>query len=302
MRIVIAGATGFIGRALSEALCGDYEVIALSRDARRARQMLPAAARPVQWDARTTEGWAEHIDGAAAVVDLVGENIGAGRWTRSRKRRIMQSRADAAEAILTAVRQARTKPEVVILGSAVGYYGPGGDETLDEGCPAGDGFLPQVCRAVEGCADALEAMGVRAICLRTGLVLGPGGGALQKMALPFRFHVGGRIGGGRQWMSWVSLRDEVAAIRYLIENKTLRGAYNVTAPQPARAADFFRALGRAMGRRSWTVMPAFVAVVLFGQMADEVLLTGQRVAARRLAEAGFTFQDRDLQTTLDHIY
>jgi len=290
MRIVIAGATGFIGRALCRDLAGDHEVVALSRDARRAAGVLGSDARIVEWDGRTTSGWAREVTGAAAVVNLAGENVASERWSRAVMNSIRQSRVHSTRAILDALEGAGDKPGVFVQGSAIGYYGSCGDETLDEGSSAGEGFLADVCKEVEAIAARSEAMGVRSVTLRTGVVLGQGGGALPKLMRPFRFYVGGHIGSGRQWFSWISLRDEVRAIRFLLEANDARGAFNLTAPEPVTMKAFCRTLGEVMGRVAWTVVPGPVLRLLAGRMADEVLLSGQRVIPKRLKEAGFAFE------------
>ncbi len=290
MRIVIAGATGFIGRALCRDLAGDYEVVALSRDARRAARVLGSDARVVEWDGRTTSGWAGEAAGAAAVVNLAGENVASERWSRAVMNSIRQSRVHSARAILDALESAGDRPAAFVQGSAIGYYGSCGNEALDEDAPAGEGFLADVCKEIEAIAARSETLGVRSVILRTGVVLGQGGGALPKLMRPFRFYVGGHVGSGRQWFSWISLRDEVRAVRFLLEASGARGAFNLTAPEPVTMKAFCRALGEAMGRPAWTAVPGPVLRLLAGRMADEVLLSGQRVIPKRLREAGFEFE------------
>ena len=290
MRIVITGATGFIGRALCRELSGDYEVVALSRDSRRAAEALGPDARVVEWDGRTTSGWAGEVAGALAVINLAGENVGAGRWSRATMNSIRQSRVHSTRAVLDALEGAPSKPEVFVQASGIGYYGACGDETLDEDAPVGEGFLADVGRQAEVEAARSEALGVRCVILRTGVVLGREGGALPKLMRPFRFYVGGHLGSGRQWFSWISLRDEVRAIRFLLEDGAARGAFNLTAPGSVTMKAFCRSLGEAMGRPAWTVVPGPVLRLLLGKMADELLLGGQRVMPKRLTEVGFTFE------------
>jgi len=290
MRIVVTGATGFIGRALCRALSGDYEVVALSRDSRRAAEVLGPDARVVEWDGRTTSGWAGAVAGALAVINLAGENVAAGRWSRATMNCIRQSRVHSTRAILDALEGAPSKPAVFFQASGVGYYGACDDETLDEDAPAGEGFLADVGRQAEVEASRCEALGVRSVILRTGVVLGREGGALPKLMRPFRFYVGGHLGSGRQWFSWISLRDEIRAIRFLLEDSAARGAFNLTGPEPVRMKAFCRSLGEAMGRPAWTAVPSPVVRLLVGRMADELLLSGQRVIPKRLTEAGFTFE------------
>jgi uncharacterized protein (TIGR01777 family) len=299
MRVIISGATGFVGRALCRELHGTYELIALTRDARRAAASAKDYAKVVEWDARTTSGWARHIEGAYAVVNLAGENLGEGRWTASKRMGILQSRINSANAIVDAVEGAKNKPAVVIQASAVGYYGSRGDEVLDEDSPPGSGFLANVCRRVESIITRVGRRSVRHVELRAGVVLGREGGALPRMMRPFRFFLGGRVGNGRQWLSWISLRDHLRAIRFLMDGQDLRGPFNLTSPEPVTMKQFSRVLGRALGRPAWTVLPGFAARMMFGQVADEVLLASQRAVPKRLLDAGFKFDDPDLGTALD---
>ncbi len=301
MRVIISGATGFIGRALCRELHGDYELIALSRDARKAAGAVGEYARVVEWDARTTSGWARHVEGAYAIVDLAGESLASGSWGQSKRDSILQSRTASAGAIVDAVDGARNKPQVVLQASAIGYYGSRGDEVLDEDSGPGDGFLAGVCRRTEGIAARVERSGVRHVLLRTGLVLGRDGGILPKLMMPFKFFVGGYVGSGRQWVSWISLPDEVRAIRFLMASQGLKGAFNLTATDSVTMKQFTRTLGRVLRRPAWTFVPGFAARLALGRMADETLLASQRVAPRRLLEAGFEFQHPNLQDALETI-
>jgi hypothetical protein len=302
MRVIITGATGFIGRALCRALRGDYELIALSRDAVRAAEILGEDAKAVEWDARTASSWARHIEGAHAIINLAGEDVGSGRWTQPKRDSIMQSRTNSANAIVDAVAGARNKPAVVIQASAVGYYGSRGDELLDEYSSPGNGFLAEVDRKTESIIAKVDRSGVRYVATRSGLVLGREGGALPRFMAPFRFYAGGYAGNGRQWVSWISLQDEIRAIRFLMDNPSLKGAFNLTSPNPVTMKQFARTLGRVLHSPAWTVLPGFAARLVFGQMADEVLLTSQKVIPRRLLEAGFSFRDPDLPAALDAIF
>lgn len=297
-RIVITGATGFIGRALCRELHGDYELVALSRDAKRAVSAIGEYATVLEWDARTASVWAGRVDGAYAVINLAGENIAQGRWIQAKMDSIQQSRTNGTKAIVEAVAGAKSKPEVVIHGSAVGYYGSRGDEILNEDSPLGGTFLADVCRRAESIVARVEREGVRWATVRSGVVLGRDDGALPKMATPFRFFLGGYVGAGRQWFSWISLEDEIRAIRFLLESPHLRGAFNVASPYPVTMRQFAQALGRVLHRLAWTRMPGFVARLAMGRMADEVLLAGQRAIPRRLIEAGFKFEYPELETAL----
>jgi uncharacterized protein (TIGR01777 family) len=302
MRVVITGATGFIGKSLCERLSGRYEIVGLSRNAEKAERQLGGLAKVVQWEAGRKGDWEREIDGAYAVVNLAGENIGSGRWTKAKKARILDSRIDAANALVEAVGRVKNKPKVLIQTSAVGYYGPRGDERLDDNSAAGSGFLSDVCRQVEAAARKVEQAGVRYVAIRTGLVLGLSGGALPKMMLPFKSFLGGHAGRGEQWLSWISLEDETAAIEFLIENEQLSGPFNLTAPNPVTAKQFAKTLGRVLKRPACLPAPAFVLKILLGQMAEELLLKGQRVLPKRLVEAGFEFNEKTLQEALLAIF
>jgi uncharacterized protein len=293
-RVLITGASGFIGSALvREFAASGYEVVALSRDPVSARGRLPAGIVTAAWDGRTIEGWAHLADGAFAVINLAGDSLAEGRWTRVKKARILRSRTDAGAAVVGAVKAARTKPRVVIQASAIGFYGGRGDEELDENSAAGQGFLADVVRMWEGSTREVESLGARRAVVRSGLVLGKGGGVWPRLVMPFRFFAGGPLGSGRQWFSWISLEDEVRAVRFLVEREGLGGTFNLTAPRPLRQKDLCRVLGRALKRPCWLPVPAFVLRAFFGEKAGETLLAGQRVAPRRLLAEGFEFLRRD---------
>jgi len=301
MRVMITGATGFIGRALCEALHKDYDVIALSRHLDRARQSIGHIANVVEWDAKTPAGWKDQAQGVSAIIHLAGENVGSGRWNEKRKSRILQSRLDSTGAVIDAVKELGNKPNVVILASAIGTYGSRRDEPLDEISKPAEGFLANVCQQVESRAEEIESLGIRCVILRTGIVLGRNGGALAKLSKPFRFFLGGHLGSGDQWFSWISLDDEIAAIRFLMEHDQLRGAFNLTAPGPVTMKEFCKILGKVMHRPSWLHVPAFILRRALGEMADEMLLSGQRVLPKRLLEAGFEFRYPDVQKALSVI-
>jgi uncharacterized protein (TIGR01777 family) len=306
MRVIITGGTGLIGRALADHLAeGGYEVIVLSRRPARVTD-LPAGVRAVGWDARTAAGWGPLADGAVAIVNLAGENLaGRGflpsRWTDERKRLIHDSRLQAGQAVVHAVEAAAKKPGVVIQSSGIGYYGDPGDKQLTEDDPVGDGFLPRLAVEWEGSTAAVEAMDVRRAVVRSAMVLSVAGGSLPRLLLPFRFFVGGPMGSGRQWVSWIHLLDEVRAIRFLIENKAARGPFNLTAPNPLTNAQFSRVLGRVLRRPALLRLPAFVLRTLFGEVSS-VLLSGQRALPRRLQELGFTFMFPEAEGALRKLF
>jgi uncharacterized protein (TIGR01777 family) len=301
MRVIITGATGFIGKALCEALHEDYEITVLSRRVDHARQSFGHTVKAVEWDTKTPAGWKNEADGAYAIVNLAGENAGSGRWNKARKSRLLQSRLDTTRAIIAAIRELEHKPQVIVLSSAIGYYGSRQDEQLDESSTPGEGFLANICRQVESFTEEIESLGVRCVVIRTGIVLGRKGGALPRLALPYRFFIGGHLGSGDQWFSWISLDDEIAAIKFLMENEQFRGAFNLTAPQPVTMKEFCKTLGKVLHRPAWMRVPAFMARLALGEMADEMLLSGQRVLPKRLLEAGFEFHHPEVEKALSAI-
>jgi uncharacterized protein (TIGR01777 family) len=291
MRIVITGGSGLIGGALARELGGaGHDVVVLTRDPGKVGA-LPAGVRAAPWDGKTPAGWgsllAGNAEGGTAIVHLAGESIASGRWTDDKKRRIRDSRVDSGHAVLQAIREAAVKPRVLLQGSAVGYYGPRGDEVIREDAAPGKDFLAEVCKEWE--ASTAEALGVRRAILRTGVVLAREGGALPKMALPFKMMAGGPLGSGRQWLPWIHLADEVGAIRFLIEREDARGPFNLTAPSPVTNRDLTRLLAGALHRPGFLPAPGFALRLALGEMAD-MLLNGQRVVPSRLLELGYAFR------------
>ena len=293
-RILITGASGFIGSALvRDLVASGYDVVALSRTPTVSRGHFPDRVVTAGWDGRTAAGWGDLADGAFAIVNLAGDNLAEGRWTRAKKEQILRSRTDAGAAVVEAVRAAGTKPKVLIQASAIGVYGRRDDGELDESSSGGTGFLADVVKRWEESTKDVESFGVRRAVIRSGLVLGKGGGAWPRLVLPFRFFAGGPLGNGRQGFSWISLEDEVRAVRFLMERDELAGTFNLTAPQPLRQKEFARVVGKVMRRPCWLPVPAVVLKVLFGEKARETLLAGQRVLPRRLLAAGFEFRHPD---------
>jgi uncharacterized protein (TIGR01777 family) len=289
MRIVITGGSGLIGSAVAREMgSAGHEVVVLTRDPSKVGP-LPPNTRAAQWDGRTPGDWARLLDGDTVLVHLAGDPIAEGRWTDEKKRRIRASRVESGRAVLEAVRQARSKPRALLQGSAVGYYGDGGDEVLTESHPPGDDFLARVCVEWEASTAEVAALGVRRPVLRTGIVLSREGGALPRMALPFRLLAGGPLGDGRQWLPWIHEADEVGAIRFLIEREDAGGPFNLTAPEPLTSRDFSRALGEALHRPSFAPAPGFALRLLLGEMAD-ALLHGQRAVPQRLLDLGYVFR------------
>ena len=283
MKIVAAGIGGFIGKPLEKRLAEKYEVVRLVRGASS------ASGKSLTWQPPVLGEWAKEINGADAVLNLSGEPISGKRWTKAQKKELITSRLNATRSLVDAIGAAKNKPKVFVSASAIGFYGPHGDEPLTEAAPAGSGFLADVCREWERQALKAEAYGVRTVLLRTGVVLGKGGGALAKMLPPFRMGLGGPLGNGRQYLSWIHLQDEIDAILFALENPSLRGPVNLTAPNPASMAEFAKAIGGALRRPAVFPVPAPVLKILLGEMS-EMLLTGQNVLPEALLKNGFHFR------------
>jgi uncharacterized protein (TIGR01777 family) len=291
-KILVSGSSGLIGAALVPALQSNgYEVVRLVRGA--------SASGRVGWDpARPLAP--ESVSGFEVIIHLAGESI-VGRWTEAKKRRIRESRVQGTRALAAALAKAPQPPRSLISASAIGYYGNRGEETLREDSSSGDGFLPEVCREWEAAAEPASKAGIRAVQMRFGVVLSALGGALQKMLLPFRMGVGGKVGNGRQWMSWIAIDDLVGAIQHVIKTDTLRGPVNGVGPGPVRNAEFTKTLASVLSRPAIFPMPGFAARLAFGQMADELLLASQRVEPAKLMASGYVFQKPDLSTALEDI-
>lgn len=296
MKTVIAGGTGFIGEPLVRDLLRLGEVVVLTRDPAKVR-----AGRGAYWDGATAGGWEAEVADADAIVNLAGENIGAGRWTEERKKRLLDSRVNATRALARAIVARPREGRVFVSTSATGIYGDRGDEVLDEDSQPGSGVLADICVRWE--AESRAASGAaRVVNPRFGIVLGREGGALPKMALPVRFFAGGKVGSGRQWMSWVDLRDVIRLIGWAIETEEARGAYNAVAPNPVTNAEFVATLGSVLHRPTAVPTPAAALRLALGEAADELLLASQRVVPRRAEALGFRFECRELGESLRRIY
>ncbi|MCK9240269.1 TIGR01777 family oxidoreductase [Desulfocurvus sp.] len=305
MRVVVTGATGFIGRALVAGLLARGDGVgAPTRDPARARALLGPAVDAAAWDGRDPEPLARLLSGPGpcAVVNLAGENIAAGRWTPERRARILESRVLAGRAVAEAARMVDCPPAVVVQASAVGYYGPRASErgdVLGEGRPCGPGFLAEVCRQWEASSEPVEGLGTRRAVARLGVVLGPGGGLLGRLVPLFRLFLGGPAGGGGQWLSWVHRADATGAIVWLLDNASAHGVYNLCAPKAVTMAAFCRELGRALGRPSWLPVPGAALRLLLGaEMARETALASQRAAPLRLDAEGYRFIRPELREAL----
>jgi uncharacterized protein (TIGR01777 family) len=290
MKIVVTGGTGFLGRPLTERLAADgHEVVVLSRHAGGAYKDI----RYVTMPSATAE-----IANADAVVNLAGAGLADSKWTPARKAVLRESRLHTTRAVVDAIAATPDRPRVLVSGSAVGFYGDHADAPQTESSPAGTDFLAVLCADWERAADAAGAHGTRVVKLRTGLALGPGGGLLARMAPPFKFFVGGPLGDGRQWMSWVHVDDWVNAVRAAIRDPRIVGPLNVVAPQPVPNAEFARTLGRVLHRPSLFPVPAFVLRAIFGEMADGAILASQQVVPACLQQTGFRFTYPQLEDAL----
>jgi uncharacterized protein len=303
MRVIITGGTGLIGRALAQDLLSDgHEVILLSRSPEKRDKEIPEGAQVLGWDGRTSHGWADEADGAGAIVNLAGGNLSSRRWTDKQKEKLLESRLNPGRAVVEAVEKAVNMPRVVVQASAVGYYGTHyGDRQVTEKMAPGKDYLANLCVEWEKSTAPLDQYGIRRPVARMGVVLSPESIALKRMALPYKLFVGGPIGSGRQWLSWIHLADLVASLRYLIENQGANGAFNLTAPTPVTNSRFGKILARVLNRPSWFPVPAFMIKALFGEMAT-VVLEGQRAVPKRLLDLGFKFRYPEIEPALREIY
>jgi len=301
VRIVVAGATGFLGRPLVDALAlAGHDVTVLTRGRGEESR---GRIRTVTWSPDGTAGpWASEISGADAVINLAGESIAAKRWTADHKKRVAQSRRLATRSVTTAINAAAAPPSLLVNGSAVGYYGPCGDEVLTEDAAAGDDFLANVCTMWEAEAQGAASNRTRVVMIRTGIVLEKDGGALPPMLPPFRFGVGGPVGTGRQYWPWIHRADWVGLLQWILQTSAVTGAVNATAPNPVSNAEFAHTLGRVMHRPSLMPAPAFALRLLLGEMADGLLLSGQRAIPRRAEQGGYTFRYPQLDEALSAIF
>jgi uncharacterized protein (TIGR01777 family) len=292
MDVVVTGASGLIGSALRPAL---------ERAGHRMVPMVRAAGggEAIRWDPDRGVIDAGGLEGVGAVVHLAGEGIGSKRWNDEQKAKIRDSRVRGTTLLAETLAKLQQPPKVLVSGSAIGFYGDRGDEVLTESSRAGDGFLAELCVAWEAAAAPAKEAGIRVSHIRTGIVVAGGGGALPKMLKPFKLGLGGRLGSGSQWMSWIGLEDEVGGIVHLLGDDAPAGPVNLTAPNPATNADFTKALGQAVGRPTIVPVPKFgLKLLLGGEMAEEMLLGGQRVLPTRLLDSGYTFTHPELAEAL----
>lgn len=288
MNCIVTGSSGLVGGALVNALNSRGDQVT-----RLLRRAGPTANDYSDWPATV-----QALDRVDAVIHLAGESIATGRWTTAKKDRILASRVNSTRTLAGALAKLRRRPRVLVCASAIGYYGQRADETLTESSPSGTGFLAEVCRAWETAADAARQSGIRVVHLRFGMILSARGGALGKMLMPFRLGGGGIIGNGRQYWSWVTLDDVVRAILFAVERDQLVGPVNVVSPQPVTNREFTQTLGGVLHRPTVLPMPAVVARLALGEMADELLLASTPVLPAALTRAGFQFQQPKLQEAL----
>lgn len=309
MRAVLLGGSGFIGRALTSRLLeNDDHVIVTSRNPERGRYLIPEGhsfhIEFAPWDGKNPEQLATHLKSADAVFNLIGSDIAAGRWTEERKAIIRDSRVSAGNAMCNALELLDEPPSVVIQSSAIGYYGgqptSPEDSAMTEDSPIGQGFLASVCKDWEAATACIDTSKTRKVIIRTGIVLGHGG-ALQKFLPSFRYGIGGPLGSGNQVMSWIHLQDQVDAMIHLMNTSTCNGVFNLTSPNPVTMNTFCKTLGAVLGKPSWLRVPAPALRLLYGEMADELILQGQRVLPKKLLESGFRFSYPLLTDALTNI-
>ena len=294
MKILVSGSHGLVGKALTTSLVNaGHEIVSLVRQS--------ANDSEIEWHPNQGKINGEQLEGFDVVVHLAGESIASGRWTEEKKRKIRESRVKGTELLSSALARLSQPPSTFISASAIGFYGSRGDELLTEESAPGDGFLPEVCVAWEKATGQAEAKGIRTIHPRFGIILDEKGGALERMLTPFRMGVGGKVGNGKQWMSWIALEDVINALRFLIDEPGSEGPVNFTAPRPVTNADFTEALGSVLSRPTLFSVPAFAARLAFGEMADELLLSSAKVEPERLKESGYQFKHPELSSALKAI-
>jgi uncharacterized protein (TIGR01777 family) len=302
MKIVVSGGTGFVGRALCQSLIGQgMNVTVLSRNPERANARPGSAIRIVKWDGTTISSWERELDSAAAVINLAGEPVAAGRWTQERKRLIVDSRVNGTRLLARALSRASGKPCVLISASGVGYYGTSPDRLFDERDGPGSDFFADLCRSWEEAALEAQSSTIRVVCLRIGMVLERDGGALAKMVPPFRAFVGGPISPGSQWVSWIHRADLIGLIEWALAHERVVGPVNAVAPGAVTMKEFCGTLGTALKRPSWLPVPGFALRLAFGELAS-FMTTGQRVAPTAALESGYRFRYPRLDAALRAIF
>lgn len=294
MKVLITGASGLVGTELQKSFAAKgYDMLLASRKE-------PKDDKHIQWSIE--EGFAEpeKLEGIDAVVHLAGENVNGLRWTDEKKKAIRDSRVLGTRNVVDAISKLKGKPKVFVASSAIGFYGERGDEEVTESSAAGDNFLAGVSKEWESESRRAEDAGIRTVLLRTGIVLSKDGGALGTMLTPFKLGVGGVVGSGKQWMSWISMEDEIAIINYVIENENIRGAVNAVSPNPVTNQEFTKTLGEVLYRPTFLPLPEFAVSMVFGEMGDALLLASTKVIPKRLLDAGFEFKYPDLKPAIEN--
>jgi uncharacterized protein len=296
MKILVSGSHGLVGKALTKSLTTDgHEIVRLVRGE------VSVGSAEVEWHPNQGRIDAQHLEGVDVVVHLAGESIASGRWTDEKKRAIRDSRVKGTSLLSESLARLSRPPALFLSASAIGYYGDRGDELLTEKSAPGKDFLSNVCIEWENATRPAVEKGIRTVCTRFGIILDVNGGALEKMLTPFRMGIGGKVGDGKQWMSWIALDDVVNGLKFLIADTSTRGPVNFVSPKPVTNAEFTRTLGRVLSRPTFFPVPAFGARLAFGEMADALLLASQKVEPVVLKDKGFQFSWPTLEPALRHI-
>jgi uncharacterized protein len=302
MRVLIIGATGFIGRELmTELRKNGHQPVAVSRNSVKAAEILGKDTEILEWNGRSASDLALKITGFETIINLAGENLAAGRWTGRRKKQLTESRVNTGRLLAEAIRSSSGRPSVLVQGSAIGIYGTRVNQVADESSPIGTGFIANLTADWESSVTSLNGIVPRIIRIRTGLVLGKNGGVLERMMLPFKFYSGAVLGPGTQMMSWIHIKDEVRAIRFLIENAQTSGPYNLVAPSPVNMKSFIKTLANISGKPAWLRVPSWALMTALGEMAEETVLASQVIYPGRLLQEGFRFEYDQLKSALNNL-
>lgn len=294
MKVLITGSTGLLGKELQKSFTEKgYDLLLASRKE-------PQDDNHIQWSVEEGFSDTEKLEGVDIVVHLAGENVSGLRWTDEKKKAIRDSRVLGTRNVVDAISKLKHKPKVFVASSAIGFYGERGEEEVTESSAAGDNFLAGVCKEWEAESRRAEDAGIRTVLLRTGIVLSKDGGALGTMLTPFKLGVGGVVGSGLQWMSWISMPDQIAAINYVIDNENIRGAVNSVSPNPVTNHDFTKTLGEVLYRPTFLPLPEFAVSMIFGEMGDALLLASTKVRPKRLEDAGFEFKFPNLKEAVEN--